>query len=197
MAQIVLARRSPDDNGWMNILVIVVMAVIWMIGAIVKAAKTKSGDQQQQSRMPSRKLPAHGRGAQQQMSERAQRPAGPAQHPEQPLGVQKKRTMLADLRAAARKFAAEAEEAFQAQTTKPTPKAPEPASKPQIQPEATPIIEPVVVAPIKGLADKQAAAQMAPTQHLSDLLSDYADRDKLKRAILHFEILGPPLSLRD
>lgn len=102
--------------------------------------------------------------------------------------------MLSDLREAARKFATEAEQAFQVQTTKPTP---EPASKPQIQPETTPQVEPTI-APTKKLGEEQAAAAEIPaTHHLSDLLSDYADPDKLRRAILHYEILGPPLSLRD
>ncbi|MBL7188486.1 MAG: hypothetical protein ISS70_19340 [Phycisphaerae bacterium] len=195
LAQIVLAQRSPD-GGWMNILVVVVMAVIWIVGGIVKATKTKSGDKRQPSRAASHKLPANSRGVQQQMPGRvAQRPAGLAQRPQQLSGAQKKRTMLADLRAAARKFAAEAEQAFQVQTTKPAP--PEPAPKAQIPPKTAPRIEPVI-APVKRLGDKQtAAAQMAPPQHLSDLLSDYADRDKLRKAIMHFEILGPPLSLRD
>ena len=193
LAQIVLARRGPDD-GWMNILVVVVMAVIWIVGGIVKATKTKSGDKQPPSRTPSRKPPTHSRGGQQQMPGRAQRPAGPAQRPEQPLSTTKRRTTLADLRAAARKFAAEAEQAFQVQATNPTPK---PPSKPQIQPETiTPHIEPVL-APVKELSDEQAATQMRPTQLLSDLLSDYANPHRLRRAILHYEILGPPLSLRD
>jgi hypothetical protein len=195
LAQIILARRSPGDEPWMTILVFVVMAVIWVVGAVVKAMKTKSDDERQPSRSPDRKPPAHSRGVQQQMPGRTQRPAGPAQRLEQPSGVPKKRTTLADLRAAARKFAAEAEQAFQAQTPKPTPKPPEPASKPQIQPDMRPHVEPVV-APIKGLAHKQAAPT-PPTQHLSELLSDYTDPDKLRKAILHYEILGPPLSLRD
>jgi hypothetical protein len=195
LAQIVLARR--DDGGWMNILVVVVMAAIWIVGGIIKATKAKSGDKQQPSRLPPCKPPAHSRGGQQQMPGRAERPAGPAQRLEQPSGAAKRRTTLADLREAARKFAAEAEQAFQPQTTRPASKPPEPVSKPQIQPETTPHIAPVV-APVKGLGDKQAAtAQMPPTQHLSDLLSDYANPDKLRRAILHYEILGPPLSLRD
>ena len=196
LAQIVLARRGPDD-GWMNILVVVVMAVIWIVGGIVKATKTKSGDKRPPSRVPSRKPPTHSRGGQQQMPGRAQRPAGPAQRPEQPLSTTKRRTTLADLRAAARKFAAEAEQAFQVQTAKSAPKPPERASRPQGQPETTPRIAPVV-APVKRPGDKQAAtAQMPPTHHLSDLLLDYANPDKLRRAILHYEILGPPLSLRD
>ncbi len=195
LAQTVLAQRGTD--GWTNILFVVVMAAIWIVGGIIKATKAKSGDKQQPSRLPSRKPPAQSRGGQQQMPGRAERPAGPTQRLEQPSGATKRRTTLADLREAARKFAAEAEQAFQVQTTKPAPKQPERASRPQIQPETTPRIAPVV-APVKRPGDRQAAtAQMPPTQHLSDLLSDYANPDKLRRAILHYEILGPPLSLRD
>jgi len=195
LAQIVLARR--DGDGWTNILVWVVFAAIWIVICIIKATKAKSGDKQQPSRAPSRKPPAHSRGGQQQMPGRGGRPAGPGQRLEQPAGTAKRRTTLADLREAARKFAAEAEQAFQVQTAKSAPKPPERASRPQGQPETTPRIAPVV-APVKRPGDKQAAtAQMPPTQHLSDLLSDYANPDKLRRAILHYEILGPPLSLRD
>ena len=31
---------------------------------------------------------------------------------------------------------------------------------------------------------------------ISDLVSDYTDPEKLRKAILHYEILGPPMSLR-
>ncbi len=128
------------------------------------------------------------------MPEQAQHPAGPPLRPGQAPDAPKRRTMLSDLREAARKFATEAEQAFQVQTTKPMP---DPASKPKIQSEATPQVEPAV-ASTKKLGDKQVAATETPeTQYLSDLLSDYADPDKLRRAILHYEILGPPLSLRD
>ncbi len=102
------------------------------------------------------------------MPERTQRPAGAAQHPGQPSGGPKKRPLLADLRAAAQKFAAEAEQAFQAQPPKP----PEPVSKPQIEPEATPQIERVVTPVKRHGAIRAATAEMPPTQHLSDLLSD-------------------------
>ena len=195
LTQTVLAQRSPGEEPWMSILVFIVVAVFWVIGAVVKAMKAKSSDEQQPSRTPVRKPPVHSRGGQQQMPGRTQRPTGPAQRPWQPSPVSEKRTTLGDLREAARKFAAEAEQAFQAQTPKPMPKPPEPASKPQIQPDMKPHVEPVV-APITGLADEQAAPT-PPRQHLSELLSDYTDPDKLRRAILHYEILGPPLSLRD
>ena len=192
LAQLILARHS-DDEGWMNILVVVVMAVIWMIGGIVKAMKAKSGEEQQPGRASSRKPPAHGRAGQRQIPARPQRPAAPGQ----PAQVPKKRTTLADLRAAARKFAADAERAFQPETTAPTPKPSQPISHSPARPETPPIIEPGVP-PVKGLARKRAAkVQTPPMRQLSDLLSDYTDPDKLRKAILHYEILGPPLSLRD
>jgi len=196
-AQVVLARRSPDDEGWMNILVVIVMAVIWIIGGIVKAMKTKASEQQP-SRSSTRKMPPHGRGAQQQMPGQAQPPAGPAPHPIQPSAPPQKRLTLADLREAARKFAAEAERAFQ--QPQPPKSSPTPRPKPPSQavpvpgPSTTPaslLTEPPVDRPTDRLRPQPAAPQR------SGLLADYADPDKLKQAILHYEILGPPLSLRD
>ena len=198
LAQLVLARRAPDD-GWMNILVVIVMAVIWIIGGIVKAMKTNAGDKQP-SRAPSRKPPPQGR-ASQQMPARPQRPVGPGERSAPSQAQPSKRTTLSDLREAARRFAAEAEQVFQAQTTKPTPSRPKPApNRPparQVAPATLPDPE-AVAQPMKQPRTKQGPmTAAAPGQQLSDLLSDYRDPAKLRRAILHYEILGPPLSLRD
>ncbi|MHC4582740.1 MAG: hypothetical protein ACYS14_14890 [Planctomycetota bacterium] len=177
-AQLVLARRGPDD-GWMNILVVVVMAVIWIIGGIVKAMKTNAGDKQKSSRTPSRRPPAHGRTGQQHMPARPQRPVGPAQRSAQPRAEAKKRTTLTDLREAARRFATEAEQAFQPQTTKPKPSRPKPVPKrpsgPKIAGAPQPLAEPVL--PMRKQSDdrRAAAKEVAPRQQLSDLLSDYRD----------------------
>jgi len=57
-----------------------------------------------------------------------------------------------------------------------------------------------ITEPVQGLKDKYAhiSAEKPVTelalQPLLDL--DYADPDELRRAILHYEILGKPLSLR-
>ncbi len=192
LAQIVLARRDVEDNGWMNILVVIVMIVFWVVVSIIKTMKTKSDEQEQPSRVPSRKPPVRGRaGSEQRPGQARPHPAGPAQHREHRPATQKKRTTLADLRAAARKFATEAEQAFQPPTTRPTPEPQQPPPKPVITPAAT-------LSPDQGPGGKQAAAvQVRSSEFLSDLLSDYADPEKLRRAILHYEILGPPLSLRD
>jgi hypothetical protein len=42
-----------------------------------------------------------------------------------------------------------------------------------------------------------APAEIPQTKYLSGILSDYDDTEKLRRAILHYEILGKPLSLRE
>jgi hypothetical protein len=58
-----------------------------------------------------------------------------------------------------------------------------------------------ITEPVEGLKDKYAhisaekPAVESPLQSLLDL--DYADPEELRRAILHYEILGKPLSLRE
>jgi hypothetical protein len=202
LAQIVLAQRDVEDDGWMNILVVIVMIVFWIVGAVVKAMKTKSEQQEQPSRVPNRKAPVRARaGAEHGPAHARRHQAGPAQRAERRPATETKRTTLADLREAARKFAAEAEQAFQPPTKtpapSPTPRRQQPPAEPDITSDALVKGEPVIPR-TEGLAEKQAAAaKVPPSPFLSDLLSDYADRDKLRRAILHYEILGPPLSLRD
>lgn len=204
LAQIVLAQRDVEEDGWTNILVVIVMIVFWTITAVVKAMKTKSEQQERPSRVPNRKPPVRGRaGAEQRPGQARRRPSAPAQRGERRPATETKRTTLADLREAARRFAAEAEQAFQPPTKTPTPApAPtperrQPPAKPEISFDALVEGEPVIP-PIKGVEEKRPeAVAVPPSAFLSDLLSDYADRDKLRRAILHYEILGPPLSLRD
>ena len=200
--QLILAQRGPDD-GWMNILFVIVLAVFWMLSGIVKAMKSKSDEGQQTRQAPSRKPTAPGRGAQ-QISQRLQRPAGPPKPAGQTSGVPKKRSTLAELREAARRFAAEAEQSFQGNQQAPKPK---PASrppeqvkatpKPQIYRETTPEVKPFVAPVTVTSGRKDVFAKMPVSQQLSNLVSDYADPEKLRKAILHYEILGPPLSLRD
>ncbi|MHC4230709.1 MAG: hypothetical protein ACYSWW_03595 [Planctomycetota bacterium] len=191
-AQIILAQRNVDDEGWMNILVVIVMAAIWMIGGILKARKGRPDEQQRQApRRPVRRPPAPGRDPRQQ----PQHPAGPAQRLP---ATQQVRTKFGDLRVAAKKLVAEAEQAFQVQTTEPKPKPQHSASKQQIQPEPAEGRD-LTGTTVKGLAGKRdtSTAATPDAQHLPELLQDYADPDNLRRAILHYEILGKPLSLRD
>lgn len=187
-AQVILAQRDVEE-GWKNILVFLVVAAFWIIGGILKARKGRPDEQQRQARRPVRRPPAHGRDTMQQL----QRPAGPVQRRS---ATQQVRTKFGDLRDAARKFAVEAEQAFQVQTTEPKPQLVAP--EPQIQPEFAEGRD-FTDTTFEGLADNRVTdtAETPQPQHLPELLQDYADPDNLRRAILHYEILGKPLSLRD
>jgi hypothetical protein len=201
LAQIILAGRSDDAEGWMNILIVVVLAVFWAIGGIVKAKAKKTGAPDEQlPGKPARKPPLHSREAREQMLRQLQRPADSAQgqrqqpHP----SAQQPRMKFADLQAAVRKFAVEAEQNFQPQSDKKTSELKPVLTEPQNPPKAAEYTEPIGKT-VKGLQDKRASepAQILKSEYLSELLTDYADPEELRRAILHYEILGKPLSLRD
>ena len=201
LAQLILARRSDDAENWMSILVFVILAIIWAIGSIVKAKANKAGGQDEQSpAKPVRKPPLHSREAREQMLKQLERPAGSAQDQgKQPRPAAKQpRMRFADLQAAVRKFAVEAEQSFQAQSGKKTPVSKPVLTEPQNPPRNVELLEPIGKT-IKGLQDKRAyeLEEMPESEYLSELLSNYANPEELRRAILHYEILGKPLSLRD
>jgi len=201
LAQIILARRSDDAESWMSILVFVVLAVFWAIGGIIKA-KSRSSDTPGGKSMPRR--PAHrppagtSRPPREQLLKQSRQPSDLAQRKEYRPATKKPLTKFSEIRAAVQKFAAEAEQAFQAQAEKPAPETKVPVPKPKIKPDALKVPE-SSRKPVIQLEDKRAAvpAEMPGTEYLSGLLLDYADPEELRRAILHYEILGRPLSLRD
>ena len=203
LSQIILARRNDDANGWMNILFVVVLAIFWLVGGIIKAKANKSGTGSKDNlpRKPVRKPPLHSKEAREQMLKSLQRPSDSAQGQRQkPRPVtQKPRMKFTDLQAAVRKFAVEAEKAFQGDTGETVSEPLKPALKePPIKAETVELTE-LIGETVKGLKDKRASkpAQMLESEYLSELLTDYADPEELRRAILHYEILGKPLSLRD
>jgi hypothetical protein len=102
------------------------------------------------------------------------------------------------LRAAARKFAAEAEQAFRVPTAEPAPAPKQAVPKPQVKPDIQQLPD-FTSKTVKELDDKRVAipAKLPQAKHLAELRLDYADPEELRRAILHYEILGKPLSLRD
>jgi len=201
LLQIILARRNDDTGGWMNILIVVVLAVFWAIGGIIKAKAKKPGEPDEQPRgKPVRRPPTHSREAREQMLSRLQRPVGPAkgQRQQSRPATQQPRMKFADLQAAVRKFAVEAEQAFQPQSGQKTPELEPALTEQKIPPETVELPE-FTDTSIKGLQDKRASEPelMPESEYLSELLTDYADPEELRRAILHYEILGKPLSLRD
>lgn len=226
LAQIILVAQGEDVGKWTNVLFVIVLAVFWVIGSIVKArAKKPEGEEEKEgqlSRKPGGKLrevaerierelsqlsdrvskpPEQAKGPQREPSRQAAqaRPAGPAartgygrpQAPRRPRPV-------APPQPAARKPAARPK-------PMPTPALGLPeAPKVSLElPEVPTGIEELaeyITEPVEGLKDKYAhisAQQPAAESALQPLLDlDYADPDELRRAILYYEILGKPLSLR-
>jgi hypothetical protein len=199
LAQLILARRSEDADKWMNILFVVVLAVFWALGGILKARKNAQTRQKDQpAGRPVRRPPAPGRGLQEQLLREPHRPPSRAERQPYRPGVQEARTKLAELRAAARKFAADAEQAFRVQMAEAPPVPQYAVTKPENQPVTRE--SPVFAAKLRiTLADQPAPGPLEtlPEEYLAEILSDFADSDQLGRAILHYEILGRPLSLRD
>jgi len=205
LLQIILAQRNDDAERLMNILFVVVLAVFWLIGGIIKAKANKSERQEKlSSGKPVRKPPVHSRQAREQMLSRLQHPAGsgPAkdQRRQPRPSTQKPRMKFAELQAAVRKFAVEAEKAFQTDTNKSIPKPrPKPASlKPQIQPEKSEFVKSIDITVTElQTSNSFEVKDVFEPEYLSELFTDYSDPDHLRMAILHYEILGRPLSLRD
>jgi len=200
LAQIILAGRRNETEGWMNILFVVVLAIFWAVGGIIKAKsrKPKTQDEQQPAHNLARRPPVHSRGQREQLLKQPHRPVESAQRQQHRPGTQQPRMKFADIRAAVQKFAAEAEKAFQVQAVESAPETKISLMKPKIQPDNREVPESTRKSVIQ-LEDKitPVPAEMPETEYLSELLLDYADPEELRRAILHYEILGRPLSLRD
>jgi hypothetical protein len=166
-----LAARNSDekDAGWMQILVFVILSVFYAIGSIVKARanKTAPKGEKQIPRKPARKSPESTIDL--QMLKQLWRPEKPVAKPQiQP--TRRKVTRPATARSAV----------LEPQMVKPQ------VAKPQVQPKLEKITAGVAM-----------PAEIPQEKYLSEILSDYDDSEKLKRAILHYEILGKPLSLRE
>jgi len=236
LAQIILAVRRRDTESWMNILVIVVIAVVYGLSAILKAKARKPPEKEEKEgplgRKPGSKLKEIAERFQKELSElsrdrmyeppqraedlqkesfkqarRPGRPAAPAPRPYRP-GVQQPRPKVAAAPRAVEKFATEAEWPRRLQTIKPLAEPelgiPTPQLRPELQelPELETKIEESPESTskaVKKLATRRAGvpAEVPEAEHLPEILSDYDDPEELRRAILHYEILGRPLSLRD
>ena len=205
LAQIIVLARGNDD-GWINILIMVVLAAVYGIGALVKARGKKAEDQaqEQQNHKPQRKPSTGGGGILEQLFREIQQVAeGKPTGETRPSG-QTARQQTIRPQAAVRKDAAETKQSRQTAPSKSKLSKP----IPQAQPDFDKLSErdtgtqslPEITTNVVGLSGKRKRrmpSQSAESSYLSEVLFDYEDPDELKRAILHYEILGKPLALRD
>lgn len=197
LAQIILAARNDDIEGWTNILFIVVLAAFYVVGSIIKAkASKRDRDKEQPGLKPAETTLAAG-----PFQKTPYRRAQPLVHrvPEsQPRPqVQPPRRKIARPQPVAKKFVAEKPDIGLLSFELPEAAELSPAI-PSLQPKLEKLPEFTSKAVNQLTAKHIGISEETPqAKYLSEILLDYDDPDKLRRAILHYEILGKPLSLRD
>jgi hypothetical protein len=174
LAQIILAARSDDAEGWINTLVIVLLVVFWAIGGILKARakKTEAEDEGEYGEEP---LKPAARPAKAKPVYPPSRIASAEQDKARARGVAVQRPSSphillsedkrGDSRADAKKIEARQAELFVRKRKK------------------------AAVAKITG--------PKKPEEPAVEPLLSAEEPDELKKAILHYEILGKPISLRE
>ncbi len=215
LAQFILVARG-NDEGWMNILILVIVAAVYGLATILKAKKGKKEQEQadeQQIRKPQRK-PEGGRGVLEQFVREIQQAFEPTEDRESRPSAQPARpkVSLPQPAPAVRKYAAEAKQAGRVQLTTPPAKHKRPGLElsipaPQVKPdfeelpelqtgiEALP--EFTTKAVERSVGKRKGMDEVVESKYLSEVLADFTDPEDLRMAILHYEILGRPLSLRD
>jgi hypothetical protein len=205
LAQVmILARRSRDPTNWGNIIFIVLLATFWAISGILKAKKNaqekKAGGQglgPKPGGKPAEGTKAKPKGAFQQI--RAAVEAELQKQRELQLQAQQARRKVVRPKPAVRKVAIKPERAAGIRSIEPTEETRLPIVISEVEPKLEKLPE-YTIKTVKAVGSERAvaaAAQIPQTKYLSEILMDYSDPDDLKRAILHYEILGRPLSLRD
>ena len=164
LAKVIFLARGNEADGWMQILIFVIMGVIYAVGSLAKAKANKLSRQEQED------------DEQQQPQDR------PVQ----------KRALKAGLHKDIATFINANQPSNQNRTTK-TKYAQ--ARKAQLEPQLN-IADMAAKKPLRSKSTK-ALKTTAPQESISGLLTDYGDTDSLKKAILHYEILGKPIALRE
>ncbi|MHC4389572.1 MAG: hypothetical protein ACYSX1_13330 [Planctomycetota bacterium] len=169
----------------MQILIFVIVGVIYALNAILKAksGKTQQKDVKQRPARPQRKPSQTMTQAQRQPAAQPRRPARPTEPISQPQPPKRKLARPVPV---------------------PQPTAPQPLQAAQIpQPDieqlpqyTTQTLKKLKKLQTKHLTRTPERPKAQPPEDSASVL-DIADADELRRAILHYEILGRPLSLRD
>ena len=202
LAQIILAR-SRDGKSWTNILFIVGLAIFWAIGGILKAKKNaqekKAGGQglgPKPGIKPAEGTKAKPKGPFQQI--RAAIEAELQKQRELQQQAQQARRKVVRPKPAVQKVAIKPERDTGIHAIEPMEESRLPRAVAQFEPNLEKLPE-FTSKTVKAMGDKRtaAAARGPQARYLSEIMLDYSDPDDLKRAILHYEILGRPLSLRD
>lgn len=190
--QLVFLARKDGFEDWMQILVFVAMIAVYSLSGILKA-KMKKKEPEGGKQRPQRP-----------------RPAGPVPRPQYRQGAQPQRKKVVRPQPAVQKMAVKAEKSGRIPTTKLyiEPKGPIPISQAQQGILEAPKYDvkmqklPKFTGKTISEPEVKHVSPVVPTEaaktitYFADDLLDVSDPEALRRAILHYEILGKPLSLR-
>jgi len=173
-----------EDGGWMQLLVFVVVGVLYALGGIIKARKRKAGVAEEDDSPGEPAPPAP-----------QTQPLRAIGWPKQPQGSTVPRKSVLEA------FLEEITRAARGQVQAPQPqKPPPPARTSRIETEIAelpkkPTRDAITASQPKRLAVE--AKQQAQADDLPLISPELGGPDDLTRAILDYEILGKPVSLRD
>jgi len=199
LAQIILASRKGNNESWMKILFPVFLAIFWAISAIAKKKAKKSEENKaglkQLSSKPGVK-PAEGT-TKEGPFQKIRRAIEAEVQKQRQLQTQQAQRKVVRPQPAAQKVAAKTEPATRIPALEPVEEAKLTRPTAQVRTKFQELPD-FTSKTVQKLKDKriEAPAEIPQAKHLAEILLDYSDPDELKRAILHYEILGRPLSLR-
>ena len=173
-----------EDSGWMQLLVFVVVGVVYALGGIINARKRK-GRLAQEDESPGE--PAS--------PEPQREPLRAIARPKQPQGSTVPRKSVLQT------FVEEITRAAQLDVQAPRPQQPPPPARtPRIETEILELPKKPTRDAITAIQPKPLAIEAKQQAKADDLLviaPELTGPDDLTRAILDYEILGKPVSLRD
>jgi len=185
LAQIILAARNEDAEGWMNTLVIVLLAVFWAIGGILKARARKAEAAEEAEEEDGKKpfRPTARRAIATPKARGIQ--VSPSRIASAERGMYKDRGVAVQ-RPQPRRIQASAETL--AVGIEPRQAKPSVTVRKGRGPET---------AVAKVTSEWAKKPEFVPEEPAIEPLLSAEEPDELRRAILHYEILGKPLSLRE
>jgi len=192
LAQLILAVQGDDVEKWANILLVVVLAAFWGIASLLKAKKAQQADEQEQSTAGRQQKPSPAAQSLRKEWFKQRSYSGPAV-----TAAQYRRQAWQRLSARVRVHTfAEESQFLQTSPVAPLAEPKLPAMTSGLEEGLQSVPEPVSK-PIEGLGQySPLAAEKPEPEFSSTYLLAYDDPEQLRRAILHYEILGKPLSLR-
>lgn len=194
--QLDLLAQRPAIDG--DLLILIVMAILWVVGGLAKVLMAKKGPAQQPRRQQeglSSKPPAQRESWPQRLARKVREIQEAAQTerrtPEQQTHARDAATHPAGTIAIRENPKGESVMVYKRPAPQPIRKAVRRREAPEVGAAAEP---PRPLEPL-AISSESQTSSVADASTLTDL--SLSDPDTLRNAILHYEILGKPLALRD